>query len=359
VHDATIAIYERRAREFRDKRGVRHRERARRLAAAALPGLARADLGCGPGGHLRVIGRTAVGLDASRAMLDLAREAAPRAPLVQADLEAPPFRHRSLGAAWARNAYLHLRRERVPLALAQVQLALDVGAPLVFSCLHGERDEFISDDDFPGRFFSQWRGDDQLDVITGAGFEVAAVDEERDELWVTARRGRMLPDTVGPDMRLLVCGLNPSEVAADAGYGYAGATNRFWSAAQQAGLVGRPRDPLHALTVDRVGMTDLVKRATPRASLLRAAEYREGAARVRRLVEWLRPGAVLFVGLEGWRAAVDRRAAPGLQPEPFGSVPAYVMPSTSGLNARTSLAELVAHLRAARAAAAARRSRRR
>ena len=58
-----------------------------------------------------------------------------------------------------------------------------------------------------------------------------------------------------------------------------------------------------------------------------------GAARVERLVRWLRPGAICFVGLSGYRAAIDRRATAGVQPEPFGGVPAYVMPNPSGLNA--------------------------
>ena len=133
-------------------------------------------------------------------------------------------------------------------------------------------------------------------------------------------------------------------VAADAGYGYAGPTNRFWKAAVASGLVTRPRDPLACALHDRVGMPDLVKRATPNAAVLRPDEYRAGADRVRQLVDWLRPGLVLFVGLAGWRAAVDRTAAPGLQPEPFGGVPAYVMPSTSGLNAHTSATQLAGHM---------------
>ncbi len=98
-------------------------------------------------------------------------------------------------------------------------------------------------------------------------------------------------------------------------------------------------------------MTDLVKRATPRADALRAAEYRAGAARVEKLVRWLQPAAICFVGLAGWRVAVDRSARAGVQPEPFGGVPAYVMPSTSGVNAQTSLDDLVAHLRVAAALA--------
>jgi double-stranded uracil-DNA glycosylase len=150
-------------------------------------------------------------------------------------------------------------------------------------------------------------------------------------------------------MRMLVCGLNPSLVAADAGFGFAGATNRFWSAAVAAGIVTAPRRPLTCLAEDGLGMTDLVKRATPNADSLTAAEYRAGADRVRRLVEWLRPGVIVSVGLAGWRVAVDRRAAPGRQAAPFGGVPAYVMPSTSGRNARTSAADLADHLRAAAA----------
>jgi hypothetical protein len=56
---------------------------------------------------------------------------------------------------------------------------------------------------------------------------------------------------------------------------------------------------------------------------------------------------VCFVGLAGYRAAVDPHAAAGEVPGGFAGARAYVMPNTSGLNARTSLAELTEHLRAA------------
>ena len=147
-------------------------------------------------------------------------------------------------------------------------------------------------------------------------------------------------------MRLLVCGLNPSVYSADAGIGFARPGNRFWPAAIAAGLVTVDRDTRAALAAG-IGMTDLVKRATPRADELTRDEYRAGLARVEWLVEWLQPGAVCFVGLAGWRAAVDRHAVAGVQPHAIGGRPAYVMPSTSGLNARVPLAELTDHLRAA------------
>ncbi len=158
---------------------------------------------------------------------------------------------------------------------------------------------------------------------------------------------RPLPDHVGPDMRLLVVGLNPSLHAVEAGVGYVTPGNRFWPAALAAGLVTRDRDPAHALAEHGIGMTDLVARATPRAAELTTEEYRAGLARLERLCRRWQPRAVAVVGLAGWRAAVDRKARAGVQERRLGGRPVYVLPSTSGLNAATPLSALVEHLRAA------------
>jgi TDG/mug DNA glycosylase family protein len=347
MHRATVDVYEQRAEEYASRRSATYRQRARRLAGRTLPDLAVADLGCGPGYYLADLGPQVVAVDAAAAMLVLAR------PLraVRADVEALPFRDRSLGGAWASNTYLHVPRARLPLALARLHWAMAVGAPLTLSVIAGEGEGDFPGDDFPGRFFAYWQPAELAAVLTGAGFDVEGTATEGERLWAEARRARTLPDTVAPGLRALVCGLNPSVVAADAGFGYAGPTNRFWKAAVASGLVTSPRDPLGCVLKDGVGMTDLVKRATPNAAVLRPEEYRAGADRVRRLVEWLQPGLVLFVGLAGWRAAVDRHAVAGLQPEAFGSVPVYVMPSTSGLNAHTTPSELAVHMREAQAAA--------
>ena len=221
----------------------------------------------------------------------------------------------------------------LPVALAGLHRELPVGGRLLLEAPQTE-----------------WARSRLSELLAGAGFDPGPVRRAGRTFRVAAHRLRTLPDTVGPGMRILVCGLNPSLVAADAGYGYAGRSNRFWSAALAAGLVTAPRDALHALVVDHAGMTDLVKRATPAAGVLTSTEYRLGLARVRRLVEWLSPERVLFVGLAGWRAAVDRSARPGWQPADAPgalSVPVYVMPSTSGLNARTRSSDLVEHMEAA------------
>jgi double-stranded uracil-DNA glycosylase len=146
---------------------------------------------------------------------------------------------------------------------------------------------------------------------------------------------------------VLVCGINPSPASADAGIGYFRNGNRFWSAALAAGLVTRDRDSDHALRVDKVGFTDFVARVEADASKLSTDELRAGAHEVAALVRDYKPAVVLFTSITAYRTAVDRRATIGVQPEPFGGRPAYVMPSTSGRNASTSLAQLTDHMRAA------------
>ena len=174
------------------------------------------------------------------------------------------------------------------------------------------------------------------DLAIGAGFEPIGPGRYR--------RAVSLPDSVGADMRLLVIGLNPSPAASEAGVGFARPGNRFWPAALAAGLVTKDRDADHALRHHGVGFTDLAKRTTRRASELTPDELDAGFARVDRLCRWLEPAACVMVGLLGWRTAVDRRAVAGWQETPIGGRPAYLMPSTSGLNAHASLADLTAHL---------------
>jgi TDG/mug DNA glycosylase family protein len=345
---STIDVYEARASEWRERRPARFTERAERFRAAVASDAMRADLGCGAGSYLPYLGWPVVALDAAWAMLELARGAAPEADLVQADVEALPLRRGALGGAWARATYLHIPGPRLPSALAELHQALRVDAPVYLTMRRGDVDGPLADDDFPGRFFAGWQPEPLRDVLVGAGFgvdELTVETEGREWLHARATRARTLPDFVGPGLQVLVVGLNPSEYAADAGVGFARPGNRFWPAAIASGLVSRDRDPRHALHHHHVGMTDLVKRATPGAATLTREEYRDGFERVGRLVAWLRPRVVCFVGLTGWRAARDPKATVGIQAEPLAGVATYVMPNTSGVNAHASLDDFIDHFR--------------
>jgi double-stranded uracil-DNA glycosylase len=356
VDRETVEVYEREAARWIERRSPVDRERAaafgERVRSLDGGGSPCADLGCGPGWYSDQLPQPLVVLDAVAPMVREAR-ARGAALAVQGDLEALPVRTGALGSAWASKSYVHVPRTALPMALADLHRACRVGAPIHLRLFGGDREHaHFAGDDFPGRRFSAWQQEHLREVVLGAGFllqDLEVVEHEAGEvsLVVEATRARTLPDVVGAGMRLLVCGLNPSLYAADRGVGYARPGNRFWPAALSAGIVSVDRDPAHALRHHGVGITDLVKRATVGASELDRSEYAAGFARLDRLCRWLRPGAVVFVGLAGWRAAVDRRARPGVQPDRIGGVPAYVMPSTSGLNARVPVDELADHLRAA------------
>jgi TDG/mug DNA glycosylase family protein len=344
VDRRTVDVYEENAADWVVHRKRPEPESLAPFAARVPTGTIRLDLGCGPGWHTAALGDPAVALDAAKAMLDLVSTNAPRALCVQADLEALPFRRAALGGTWAHKCYMHVPAEHVPLALADLHRAMEVGAALHLQ-VTSDRKQENADDRFPGRHFSWWPVERLRDVVAGAGFDAhSVVDDGEEWIDVEATRARTLPDTVGPGMRLLLVGLNPSVYSADIGAGFARPGNRFWPAALAAGIVTRTHDPFHALRVDGIGMTDLVKRATPRAGELTREEFRLGAARLERLVEWLEPGAVCFVGLSGYRAAIDRKATPGRQPRPFGGRPAYVMPNTSGVNGHVKPGDLAEHL---------------
>jgi TDG/mug DNA glycosylase family protein len=362
----TARVYERHAAAWIERRKVSAdaRRRLDELSRGLRRGARVADLGCGPGWHaalLRKRGFEVIGLDFARAMLREARLRARGVALVRGDLARLPFARGSLDAAWARNSYMHLPAAELPTALAELHRALRPGARLRMSLgnlewlspnarerRHGLVSRRGGEPQFRGRLFVGRDARGWRDLFEGAGFGAIRIQPGHEPfwLWVSARRARGLADSLAPRLRLLVCGLNPSPDAAAAGVPFAGATNRFWPAALRAGLVARDRDLRDALARG-VGFTDLVKRTTPDSRALTRAEYVRGAERVERLVRLWRPRAVVFVGLEGIRRALDPDVRAGALRGGFAGRPAYAMPSTSGRNASATLTDLVAHLRRA------------
>ncbi len=367
VHEPTIEAYERVGGDYAVRRGVQEPERAEALAAfaATIPPGRVLDLGCGPGHYLRLLGGRAIGADAAQAMLDAAGHGDPTAQVVRCDLTHLPFDRGSFSGVWASKAHQHIPGPDLPLALADLRRATAVAGRLELTMFtrpsaeaspHGMSEDLSTtgSDDIPGRLFTWWDPTRLSEVVTDAGFRVDALSTTEPDLdgiakvSISATAVLALPDHVGPDMGLLCCGINPSLHAAEAGVGYVTASNRFWPALNLAGLSDVDRDPRRLLREHGIGMTDLVKRPTSKASELRRHEYDASLDRLRRLCSWLRPRSLVVVGIGPWRlASGDRRAQIGWQPEPVGPTPIYVMPSTSGLNARVTLQELADHLRAA------------
>lgn len=356
AHRRTLDVYEDQADRWEQRRSP-ELDPARAFTArveATSPEQAPVvlDAGCGPGWHLEALPPGTIALDGAAAMLGRVGARAPRAPRVQADLRALPLRRRSLDGVWAERSLVHLERGTVPMALWDLHRSLRVGGLLCMSVFEGDTEHGpVEGDDFPGRSFHAWPEQLLRSVLEGAGFELELLERsprgDVDLLRVWARRSRTLADTVSTGMRLLLVGLNPSWVAADAGVGFHRAGNRAWPALAAAGLSDVDRDPLRLLAHGRIGMTDLVKAPSARADGLSQDQYRHGVERLERLCAWLRPAAVCVVGLSGWRAAVDRRAVAGVQDVELGGRPVYLMPNPSGANAHVGVDDLAEHLRAA------------
>ena len=151
-------------------------------------------------------------------------------------------------------------------------------------------------------------------------------------------------------MRLLVVGLNPSVYSADVGVGYGRPGNRFWPAAlRRRARDARPR-PVPCAARPRCGhdrprQAGDVERGHPHCDPRSTGTAWPASS------GWCSgssPGAVCFVGLTGWRHAVDRaRGGRAARRRRIGGRPVYVMPSTSGANAHAQLDALSAHLGAA------------
>ena len=248
----TIEAYERGAKGYVEHRRAYAPDDAGSFAAAVPPGRPRIDVGAGPGHYTALLGRPVVALDAAAAMLREVPDRAPEALRVQGDVEALPFRPGALAGAWANKCYQHLEAEALPMALAELHRALAVGSPVALNVFAGEGTRRTGDDDrFPGRYFTLWGPDRLVDIVEGAGFTVEEVRVEDavpgwPPLRVRARRARTLPDRVGPGMRLLLCGLNPSLYAADAGVGFArpatASGRRRWPPGSSPGI-GTPTTP--------------------------------------------------------------------------------------------------------------------
>lgn len=162
-------------------------------------------------------------------------------------------------------------------------------------------------------------------------------------------RDATVPDLVGPGLRLLFVGINPGLWTAATNTHFAHPGNRFYPALRSAGVIGREIDRSSGFSdADRdhliergIGITNLVERATARASELDDAELREGAGRLARFVDDHRPRVVAVAGITAYRTAFGRRGATtGLQEEELAGARLWVVPNPSGLNAHETVASL-------------------
>jgi TDG/mug DNA glycosylase family protein len=151
-----------------------------------------------------------------------------------------------------------------------------------------------------------------------------------------AARGKRIPDLIAPDLDVLFVGINPSLWSGAVGLHFARPGNRFWRALHEAGFTDRLLSPYEGreLLERRIGVTNLINRATASADELDVADYQRGAARIAAKVRRYRPKVVAFVGMGAYRVAFARpRARGGSQEERLAGALIWVLPNPSGRTA--------------------------
>lgn len=141
---------------------------------------------------------------------------------------------------------------------------------------------------------------------------------------------------VGPGMRILFVGINPSLRSQEVGHHFARPGNRFWPTLHAAAITPRRLAPEEDALLPSfgIGVTNIASRGTRAADELAPEELRAGAQELERVVAGHRPRLVAIVGITAYRVAFDRRQAGwGLQEETIGGRPVWVLPNPSGLNA--------------------------
>ncbi|MGL4554123.1 MAG: G/U mismatch-specific DNA glycosylase [Gemmataceae bacterium] len=168
-----------------------------------------------------------------------------------------------------------------------------------------------------------------------------------------AAAGRTIADVIAHGLRVLFVGINPGLYSAAIGHHFGRPGNRFWPALHRGGFTPRQFSPYEErdLLPLRLGITNIVTRASARADELSAEELVAGAAVLRKKVLAHRPGVVAILGVTAYRAAFqDPKAALGPHAA-VGDSAVWVLPNPSGLNAHYTLAGLADLFRALNEAA--------
>lgn len=160
---------------------------------------------------------------------------------------------------------------------------------------------------------------------------------------ILAAQNKEVADLAAKDLIVLFVGINPGLYTAAIGHHFGRPGNRFWPALYAGGFTPRLFSPFEeSLLLDlKLGITNVVERATARADELSDDELRAGGKRLEAKVKRWHPTVVAFVGIGPYRiVSGNRDARVGLQELPFGGSHTWVLPNPSGLNAHYQPAEL-------------------
>lgn len=143
----------------------------------------------------------------------------------------------------------------------------------------------------------------------------------------------ILPDVLGPNLRVIFCGTAASNVSAKMEAYYAHPHNKFWSVLSETRLTPRQLKPHEFMLMlgFGYGLTDLCKQASGTDSQIPKATSGQRAELHEKILSH-QPAFLAFTSLEAGRRYCGYRVGLGLQTARIGRTQLYILPSTS-LNA--------------------------
>lgn len=156
--------------------------------------------------------------------------------------------------------------------------------------------------------------------------------------------GNTVPDVIGTRLKILFVGINPGLYSGAVHHHFAKPGNRFWVTLYRSGFTDKLLSPFEEseLLKYKIGITNIVKKATASASELSRKELIDGGQELEKKVAIFRPAIVAFVGIGAYRTAYGRvRTKIGLQEETMSKSRIWVLPNPSGINANYQIDELV------------------
>lgn len=142
-----------------------------------------------------------------------------------------------------------------------------------------------------------------------------------------------LPDYLEMNLDIVFVGINPSLMAAHRGRYYAGPGNHFYKLLHESRLTSRclSYEEDHKLLQFRIGLTNIVARATKSSADLKRTEIKEGSKIVEEKLKFYKPKIAVFNGkciYEVFANKTDNFNF-GLQPEKVDETAIWVTPSSS------------------------------
>ncbi|WID95449.1 mismatch-specific DNA-glycosylase [Bosea vestrisii] len=147
----------------------------------------------------------------------------------------------------------------------------------------------------------------------------------------------VLPDVLGPGLRVVFCGTQAGKASALSGQYYAGRGNKFWWVIHAIGLVPAKlaASQFRELRYYGVGLTDVAKLTFGPDSSLRFSHFDVAGFHARMALNL--PRMIAFNGKRAASTVLGQQSAQlgfGLQPQRLAGVDVFVLPSTAGLASR-------------------------